>query len=63
MTPAFEEAYGDRVAGENGCTTVEIFSALSRVRDTLWATPEGMQPLDVAAPDAKHSSVKRSAAS
>ena len=53
MTASFEEAYGDHVAGEQGCTTVEIFSSLAGVHRTLWATPDGMQSLDLAAPEAK----------
>lgn len=53
MTATFEEAYGDHVAGADGCTTVEIFSSLSGVHDTLWATPDGMLPIDLAAPEAK----------
>jgi hypothetical protein len=53
MTATIEEPYGDHVAGPNGCTTVEIFSALAGVHRTFWATPEGMQSLDLASPEAK----------
>jgi hypothetical protein len=53
MTATFEEAYGDHVAGDKGCTTVEIFSSLAGVHDTLWATPDGMQSVDLAAPEAR----------
>jgi hypothetical protein len=53
MTATVKEAYGDHVAGPDGCTTVEIFDKLSGVHRTFWATPEGMQALDLAGPEAK----------
>jgi hypothetical protein len=52
MTANDEEAYGEHRAGPDGCTTVEIFSRLSGMNQTLWATAEGMTFVDLASPEA-----------
>jgi hypothetical protein len=52
MTAGYEEAYGEHVAGPEGCTTVEVFSQLVGMHQTIFATPDGMRFLDLADPQA-----------
>jgi anti-sigma factor ChrR (cupin superfamily) len=48
MTAGYEEPYGKHVAGPEGCITVEIFSTLSGMHQTMFETPDGMQFVDLA---------------
>jgi hypothetical protein len=48
MTARYEEFYGEHVAGPEGCTTVEVFSRLAGMHQTIFATPDGMRFLDLA---------------
>jgi hypothetical protein len=52
MTAGYEEAYGEHIAGPEGCTTVEVFSQLVGMHQTIFATPDGMQLVDLADPQA-----------
>lgn len=50
MTAGYEEAYGDHIAGPEGCTTVEVCSTTSGMNNVLVAAPDGqMVPFDFAA--------------
>lgn len=40
-TSAALEMYGPHIAGPDGCTTVEVFGALSGVGHTIFDTPDG----------------------
>lgn len=48
MTARYEEAYGEHVAGPEGCTTVEVFSQLAGMHQTIFQTPDGMRFIDLA---------------
>jgi hypothetical protein len=52
MTADYEEAYGEHRVGPEGCTTLEIFSTVSGMHHTLWATEEGMTFVDLASSEA-----------
>jgi hypothetical protein len=53
MQARAEEAYGDHIAGAEGCTTIEIFGKLSGLHQLYFSTPDGVLSVDIAAPGAK----------